>query len=711
MYRAVGIWVLCVLALPLQTLAQTSSAPPRLRGFTLERSLWERRFEDKLQALPSPVECDALLKRLTHEPHVAGSPENARVGDFIAEQYRNAGLSVETPTFDVLLSYPKRAELSIVGEPGVPLARTEDVITADPDSARTASLIPWNAYSPSCDLTADVVYVNRGSAADYDDLARRGVDVRGRIVLARYFGGYRGGKALEAERRGVAAVLVFSDPIDDGWFQGDVYPNGPWGPSSHFQRGSNVYDFIVPGDPLTPGWPSVAGARRLAESESRILPKVPMMPISARDASEILARLGGGPVPVAWQGVALTGTYHVGPGPVRLHLVIENTREIRTIRNIIGRIEGSDEPESIVLLSNHYDAWVYGAVDPSSGTATMISLARALGALVREGWRPRRTIVFGSWDSEEYTLTGSTEWGEEHEANLRKNAVVCLNVDASTSGPHFAASASPLLFEPLRDVASVVQDPGAAGKSVADTWREHADAENIRGYSASSATSASLPVSILGSGSDYTVFFNRLGVPSVDMLFDGPYGVYHSVYDSYHWMATQGDPGFKYHAAMARLTGVLALRFANADVLPFDTATYGAEIAGYVESLGTLQHATAVKGELADLAKRARAWSASASEAREVIERALQRGSLDKARVARYNAWMMSLERTLLADDGLPDRPWFRHLVYAPLPSYEAETLPAIREALVAGRDPKPHIAILSKALEQARRDADLVAR
>ncbi len=379
---------------------------------------------------------------------------------------------------------------------------------------------------------------------------------------------------------------MYSDPADDGWFQGPVYPGGPWGPASHFQRGADVYDFIVPGDPLTPGWASTPEARRIPAAESEILPKIPMMPLSARDAAEILRRLGGAAVPDAsWQGLAVADTYRVGPGPVRLHLKIENSRERRTITDVIATLRGTDEPEQMVLLSNHYDAWVYGAADPSSGTATMLALARALGSLAAEGLRPRRTIVMAAWDAEEYTLTGSTEWGEENEKELGENAVVCINVDEATHGRLFSPSASPLLFQAIRDAARDVPDPGTEGRSIADTWREASGAPGIQSYATAAGTKDDLPVSILGSGSDYTVFFNHLGIASTDLVFDGPYGVYHSVYDSYRWMETEGDPGFRYHAAMARYAGVLALRFANADLLPFDAAAYGREIAGYADEL------------------------------------------------------------------------------------------------------------------------------
>ncbi len=676
-----------LLALLLLWLLPEAAAPHKvesLRGFSAERASWQRDYERRLMALPSPGECDTLLRELTREPHLAGTPGNERVARFIAEEFRKAGLEVSTPTYDVLLSYPKGARLEIVGEPGVALARPEEPIASDPDTAVASALLPWNAYAPSADLTAEVVYVNHGAAEDYDRLAAMGVDVGGKIVLARYFGGYRGGKSLEGEKRGVAAVLVYSDPIDDGWFKGEVYPAGPWGPTSHFQRGANVYDFLVPGDPLTPGWASTAGARRISEAESTILPKIPMMPLSARDAAEILRRLSGPAVPEGWQGLALADTYRVGPGPVRLHLAIDNTREHRTIQNVIGILRGTDEPERQILLSNHHDAWVYGAVDPCSGTATMIALARALGTLARQGLRPRRTIVFGNWDAEEYTLTGSTEWGEERENDLGRNAVICINVDASTSGRSFSASASPLTFAAIREAAGDVPDPGAPGQSVADTWRANAGKTNVRSY-ATGASRDELPVAILGSGSDYTVFFNRLGISSVDLVFDGPYGVYHSVYDDYNWMATTGDPGFLYHAAMARYAGVLALRFANADVLPFDAAAYGTEIARYAQELARDPRAGGLVADLTGLSGLARAWSLAAGAAETAVLEKVRAGGATSGQRSAANEWLLSLERGLLDSRGLPGRPWFRHLIYAPLPSYAAETLPAVREAAIAG--------------------------
>lgn len=696
------------------------SAPPSdfVSGFSPSRAKWEREYERRLLALPRPEECGEILREVTRAPHVAGTDANARVADFLAGEYRKAGFTVETPTYEVLLSYPRSARLEIVGEAGVALGRPEEPVAADPDSATPEAAVAWNAYSPSADVVAEAVYVNRGAPEDYERLRALGVDVRGKVAIARYFGGYRGGKSYEAERRGVAALLVYSDPIDDGWFQGPVYPDGPWGPASHFQRGANVYDFLVPGDPLTPGWPSTADAKRIPASESEILPKVPMMPLSSRDAAEILKRLQGPAVPdSSWQGLAMPDTFRVGPGPAKLHLKIENTRERRPIRDVIATLRGTDEPDRIVLLSNHYDAWVYGAADPGSGTAAMLALGRALGRLAAEGLRPRRTIVIAAWDAEEFTLTGSTEWGEENAPDLRSNAVVCLNVDEATQGRIFSPSASPLLFSAIREAARDLPDPGVDGKSVADTWRDHAGFSGIDGYAAPSGETSDWPVSILGSGSDYTVFFNHLGIASADLTFDGPYGVYHSVYDDYRWMATQGDPGFLYHAAMAKLAGLLALRFANADVLPFDVPPYGAEIARYAERLAAHPAAAPAASELRDLASRARAWGDASAVASRSLAAELRAPTPDSAKLRAGNAWLRSVEHGLIDGAGIPGRPWFRHLVYAPRPSYLAETLPGIREALEAGDTARAREEIarlsskLAEATTAARRVSESAAR
>ena len=645
-----------------------------LRGFTTQSAARQLAAEQALIALPSPDRCRAHHRELTRHPHPAGTAEGERVAEYVAKHFRENGLQTEVVTYDVLLSSPRTVEVELVGPVAARLATREDAIPEDPDSAHPGISGPWHAYAKSGTVEAEVVYVNHGRPQDYDALARMGVEVRGRIALARHFKGYRGGKSLEAEKRGVAALVTYSDPEEDGYVQGDVFPRGPWGPDSHVQRGANVYDFIVPGDPLTPGWASVAGARRIPEPESRILPKIPSVPLSFRDARRILEALGGAPRPARdWQGGG-PFTYHVGPGPARVRLKVDVPRETRAIRNVIARLPGTDPAvaDQVVLLSNHHDAWTFGGVDPSSGTAAALELSRALGEIARQGHAPRRTIVFGIWDAEEFTLTGSTEWGEQHAESLAKNAVACLNVDSATQGDRLSVGAVPSLRAFAYDAARAVPDPKGRG-SLYDVWRAAGAGSATGGYGVvAGARTEDPPVLVLGSGSDYTVFLNHLGVPAMDITFDGPYGVYHTAYDSHAWMSRFGDPDFAYHAAMARLWGVMALRLANADVLPFDYAAYGRDLLVYLDDAAKLARERRVDLDLT--AARAAAEALASVVLPDV-----------PGNTGRLNRALMQAERDLLSPEGIPDRPWFRHLIYAPLPSYEAETLPGVREAVVAG--------------------------
>jgi N-acetylated-alpha-linked acidic dipeptidase len=616
---------------------------------------------------------------------VAGTPGDRRVTDFIADQFKQDGLDTQVVEYQVLLSYPKRVGLEIVKPDRVTLAHPEPVVPGDNSTeiADPMARMPWSGYSPSADLTAPVVYANYGNAEDYDRLAKLGIDVRGRIVLARYFHGYRGGKSLEAEQRGAAGVIVYSDPAEDGQPMGAVYPKGPWGPLGHFQRGAVVYDFIVPGDPLTPGWASVEGARRIAPAESRVLPKIPMVPLSAADASQILSRLAGPAVPHEWQG-ALPFAYRAGDGSTQVHLSLQMEDKVTPIWDVMGKIRGTVEPEKLVVLGNHHDAWVYGAVDPASGTAAMLETARSLGALLRQGFRPRRTIVLGNWDAEEYTLTGSTEWGEQFEEDLKRNAVVCLNVDSAASGRSLAVSLVPALLPAVAEAAQAVHDPGSR-QTLYDRWTQEKPTLNVRSYAVAGSSAASVPYGILGGGSDFMVFLQHDGVPSADLSFDGPYGVYHSLYDDFDWMRKFGDPGFHYHAAMSQLWGLLALRFADADVEPLDYSGYASEIAAYLEILKPTAPRDFMDQQIAPLLEKCRHWHDAAAAVTARVE-ALRTDSASSRGVsgqaAALNTCLSAEERALLDPEGIPGRPWFRHLIYAPLPSYEAETLPGLREAL-----------------------------
>ncbi|HEU4401608.1 MAG TPA: M28 family metallopeptidase [Candidatus Polarisedimenticolia bacterium] len=681
---------------------------PGIYGFRAGSLAAERQAEALLLQLPEAERVERHARILTEDPHVAGTPENERVARYIFERFKEAGLTTEMKTYSVYMGYVTEALLEQLEPQPELLTHPEDGFEPDKDTFDPRATLNWNAYSPSCDLRREVVYVNYARPEDFAALDALGVAVKDRVLLARYFSGYRGGKALEAQKRGAAGIVFYSDPADDGFAQGEVYPEGPWGPESHFQRGAVVYDFLVPGDPLTPGWASLPQARRIRPEESEILPKIPSLPIAWRDALVILRNLAGPVVPHGFQG-GMPVTYHVGPGPSRVHMKIDALFERRTITNVIGVLRGAQEPDRKVILGNHHDAWVYGAVDPSSGTATMLELARVAGEMARRGWRPRRTLVFGNWDAEEWTLTGSTEWGEEFRDDLLANGVACLNVDSSASGPRFQASAVPTLRRLISEALRDVPDP----RSGRDLYAATAAAADQRAAfkalyyegGAGGGGGAGVTYDILGSGSDYTVFFNHIGIPSLDASFEGPYGVYHSTYDDYFWMSHFGDPGFLYHTAMVRLWGMMAWRMANADVLPLEESPYPADVAGYLADLGkgTAGDASAPGApaalDLGDLKGAVGEWAKAAADLDRGVTAVLSgapHGATaspksstgegpDAPDLAAVNAALMKAERDLLNPAGIPKRPWFRHLIYAPLPTYAAETLPGLREAIADG--------------------------
>jgi N-acetylated-alpha-linked acidic dipeptidase len=552
--------------------------------------------------------------------------------------------------------------------------------------------IPYCAYSADVDVTAPVVYVNSGNPEDYDLLERQGVDVRGKIALARYSVpySYRGFKALTAQRRGVAALLLYSDPADDGFKKGEVFPWGPWGPESHLQRGGIVYDFNLPGDPRTPGWASLPGGRFLPAETAVSMPTIAAAPMSYKDARKILERMTGPSAPPAWQG-GLPFSYRLGPSSDKLHLIIQNDKEVRSIWNVVGRLRGAERPDEWVILGNHRDAWVFGGVDPSSGTASLMEAARAFGELKRGGWKPRRTLIFASWDAEEFTLTGSTEWGELEAERLRAGALAYLNVDSSSSGSNFTVAAVPALAEFLRDVARDVPDP--SGGSIYEAWLRNEEKKDAKEPTVSTR---------LGSGSDYTVFLNFLGVPVADLTFDGPYGVYHSVYDSFTWVDRIGDPGYYYHAAMARYWSVAALRLAECDYVPLDYAAYAREVQIYLAETERLARERKLEIDFGPALEAARRWEKNGSEALESARQAVDSG--DRARAERIHKGLMKVERALLDPEGLRGRPWFKHLIYAPRPTYKPLVLPALTEAIEAGdrKLANAEVERLARALNRA---------
>lgn len=647
--------------------APNNTAP--IRGFSPAAAAAQHALEARLAALVSRDSTGRAFREFTAVPHPAGTTANRKVAEQIAERFRRYGWEdVRIIPYEVLLPFPETVSVSMEKPVRYRASLREDVVAVDPDTRSDAGPT-YLGMSASGDVTGELVYANSGNPADYDWLESQGIGVRGKIAIVRYSNpySYRGFKALTAEQRGVAAMIIYSDPQEDGYRRGLTFPDGPWGPESHLQRGAISYDFIAPGDPLTPGWASVEGARRLAESEVRSIPKIIAVPISARDATPLLRNLRGPVAPAAWQG-ALPFTYRVGSGPgvVRVHVKMDGRR--RTIYNVEARIRGTDEPEKLVVLGNHHDAWVYGAVDPSSGTATQMELARAIGIMVKEGHRPRRTLVMTSWDAEEWHLTGSTEWGEQFSDELTRGAIAYLNVDGSTSGPSFGAagvaSLNPLVVEAARDV----RDPGTQ-TSVLESWMKE-DRPGVM-----NPDPLFLPTNTLGSGSDYTVFLNFLGIPIVDMAFSGPYGVYHSVYDNHYWMTHFGDPGFRYMTAMAELWGRMALRLANAEVLPHDFRTYAVRVGGFVGALDSLP-GVRENVDLSPLRLAVNAWSAAAEE----LEQALVH--VDASRRAALNEALRVVEQQFLLAEGIPGRPYFKHALYAPKFTYAALELPGVREAI-----------------------------
>jgi N-acetylated-alpha-linked acidic dipeptidase len=679
--RALVLTTAAVTALVGVAAWQRPQQPPF--GFARESASRQRALEREFLTLPSAERIRDAHRFLTAEPHMAGTTRDRELAEWTRDRFVEYGLEhVEIITHEVLLPWPEEVTVEMTAPRTWRASMREDPIPSDPYThiSPEAAGIPYHAYSASGEVTGPVVYAGSGNPSDYDRLAKKGVDVRGKVVLVRYSVpySYRGFKALTAQQRGAAGLLIYSDAEDDGAGKGAVYPDGPWGPESHIQRGGIVYDFMVPGDPLTPGWASLPGARRIDRAAAISLPAIVSAPLSHKDARVILDALDG-----------------QGPGPAVVRMRVRMDDRVRPIWTVTGVIRGRERPDDLVIVGNHRDAWIYGGVDPSSGSAALMDLARTLGRLAQGGWRPQRSILFASWDAEEFTLTSSTEWGEQHADRLRQHAVAYLNVDSASSGRNLAIAAVPILNRLITESAQAVRDPIARIPLAAVARARRAEERGAL----PSSPGDSFVNNRLGSGSDYTVFLNHLGIPIADLSFDGPYGVYHSIYDNHNWVSRIGDPGFRYHAALVQLWGVIALRLAQADVLPLDYAAYAAEIRKYVEELegkwpgSSLREVRDAVAELESAAARVNAQREETLEKRSAVEmRALDRR-------------LMAAERALLDEAGIPRRPWYRHQVYAPKFTYAPEVLPAVAEALDA-RDKDATAAQTGRVAAAIRRAA-----
>jgi N-acetylated-alpha-linked acidic dipeptidase len=659
----------------------TSSDTSPMVGFSARGAAEEMSIEQLFRSMASTEQISKFHRYLTSEPHPAGSARNNELAQWVAEQWRQQGLEdVTVHQYDVLNSRPREISLEMVHPGHYRASLREDPYDVDPDTKNPKADGAYLGYSASGEVTAPVVYAHSGNPEDYEYLRARGIDVKGKIVLVRYSNpySYRGFKALTAERLGAAAILIYSDPQEDGYTRGEVFPDGPWGPESHIQRGAITYDFLEPGDPLTPGWASVPGAKRIAPEQAISLPKIMGVPLSWRDAKPLLEKMDGPVAPDSWQG-GLPLKYRLGGKRVRVHLKVDMDTSVQPYYVTEARIRGSEAPDQWVILGNHRDAWVFGAVDPSSGTASMLELTRNLGEVLKQGIRPKRTLVICSWDGEEYALTGSTEWGEEFAAELKQKAVAYLNVDEATSGSNFEGDAVGSLAPLLVDVSRNL--PAPSGKTLYDEWKVSREVEL---KATQPVPDFELANTRIGSGSDHTVFLNFLGIPTVGLTFVGPYGVYHSLYDDFFWINHFGDPGYRYHSLMTQLWGTVALRLSNAEILPFDFESYGQHIRQFLIELDDASH-VASHIDFDSLRKYALGFEQAGQELKQSASRAVASGGLNTAKEIYINQELMKVEHNWCNPDGIPGRPWFKHSLYAARYTYAHLELPGLTEAAEAG--------------------------
>jgi N-acetylated-alpha-linked acidic dipeptidase len=662
----------------------------------------QAKIDTQFLAVPDAKLAGQHLKTLTSKPHMAATKEDYETAQYVAQKFKAAGLETEIVPYRVLLNQPRKVSFEAHSDIGTLLASgpTPEHVSDDPYQNDPRVVMPFNGSSGSGDVTGEVVYANYGRLEDFDQLAAQHIDLHGKIVLVRYGANFRGVKVYIAEQRGAVGVLIYSDPFDDGYFKGDAYPNGPWRPETGVQRGSVQYLFKYPGDPQTPGVASTTDlpdSARMDPMKTGNQPAIISVPISYHDAAPILEALKGPSVPKGWQG-ALPFSYHLGGSGASVHLISDQDYQVRTIWDVIGKIRSTEHPDDWVVVGNHRDAWVYGAVDPNSGTAAMLEAVHGFGALLKSGWKPKRTIVFGSWDAEEEGLIGSTEWTEQHVPALQ-HAVAYFNVDVAVAGTDFGAEAVPSLKQFVREVAKQVPSP--KGGTVYDQWKlssvgEMADASTGHAPHAVTA-SEDIPVGDLGSGSDFTPFLQHVGVPSTDIGSHGDYGVYHSVFDNYAWYVQNADPTFVYLQEMARILGLEALHMADTDVLPYDYVTYAQEIAGYLD--------TAQKRKAASSLDFAQAQAAAARFLR-AAQAVRTRQLSASANPAKLNATLRAAETAFIADGGLPNRPWYKHSIYAPgeFTGYAAVVIPGVNEAIDA-KNPSlaaQQLVVLTQSLNQA---------
>ncbi|MEA3150499.1 MAG: N-acetylated-alpha-linked acidic dipeptidase [Gammaproteobacteria bacterium] len=699
-------------------IAAAARADGDLQGFSARTTATEQRLEERFDADLQAADMRAWMERLSSAPNHVGSPHDKANAEFILQKFREWGWDASIEEFSVLYPTPREEILELIAPTHVVAKLREPPVDGDSTSRRIQDeLPPYNVYGADGDVTAGLIYVNQGMPDDYKELERQGIDVKGRIVLVRYGGGWRGLKPKLAYEHGAVGCLIYSDPRDDGYGAGDAYPQGGYRPRDSVQRGSVQDLTLYSGDPLTPGVGASAAAKRLSREDAKTIMKIPVLPISYGDAEPLLAALGGRVAPPAWRG-GLPLTYHVGPGPAMVHLKVLSDWYRKLLYDVIAKIRGAEEPDRWIIRGNHHDAWVFGAADPFSGHVALMGEARAIGRLVKTGWRPRRTLVYASWDGEEPGLLGSTEWAETHAAELKAKAALYVNSDMNSRGT-LDVEGSHALQEFVNQAARDVTDPetGASVQARAVAARRVAAYEGGR----TAGSGADFPLGALGSGSDFTPFLQHLGVNSLNVEFHGEadYGVYHSAYDSFDHFRRFVDPTFRYGVALAQVMGRIVLRASQADLLPSQQSGFANSVADYDDELHKLVDGMRVKARELDKLLEDGAYGLAddprqprSPPVRPEIVPALDFAELDNAIVhlkssaktfdeaylritesterpanadrARLNAVVAGLEQALMDSRGLPGREWYQHMIYAPglHTGYGVKTLPGIREAI-----------------------------
>jgi N-acetylated-alpha-linked acidic dipeptidase len=705
---------LACLALLLTAALAPAADAPVLRGYSPEAARIEHDWEVMFRAIPSTQNLHDYMQRLSARPHHVGSPYDQDNAEWILAKFKEWGLDAHIETFEVLFPTPKTRALELIAPEHFTAKLAEPTVAGDPTSGQHDEQLPtYNAYSIDGDVTAPLVYVNYGVPDDYEQLDRLGISVKGAIVISRYGGSWRGIKPKVAAEHGAIGCIIYSDPREDGYYAGEVFPQGPYRPKDGVQRGSVMDMPIYPGDPLTPGIGASAGAKRLALKDAETLTKIPVLPISYADAQPLLAALTGPVAPEAWRG-ALPITYRIGPGPARVHLKLEFHWDMKKIYDVVARIPGAAYPDEWIIRGNHHDAWVNGAEDPLSGAVALMEEARAFAELRKQGWKPKRTLIYCVWDGEEEGLLGSTEWAEEHDAELRAHAALYINSDGNGRG-FLGMGGSHSLEKFMNSVARDIEDP----EKKIPVWKR----DELQRISRAPAPErdevrkrSDLRLSALGSGSDYTVFIDHLGIASMNLGFGGEDGggIYHSVYDDFYWYTHFSDGDFIYGRALAQTAGTAMMRFAGADLLPYDFTNFADTVKRYVEEVQKLwktesdeireRNKEIEEGLFSAVADPRKTSVPPAVEApppflnfaplenglaaltrgAERFDKAALKAKLGTAALEAVNEKLLRIERGLTLPDGLPGRPWFQHQIYAPglYTGYGVKTLPGVREAI-----------------------------